>query len=155
MSSNHSLFPDSGLNIPMPNRGNRSISFGHKANRAYVVAADSNTVIAFDTSPLPPPESVDVKAELADLRALVAHLATPEPDKAKLGRALDDATDEAAKPDPDREELGGALIRVGKIVRAADNLSEHIEKLAPRVAALASWLGPVGKAVLAHFGMRA
>ena len=67
-------------------------------------------------------------------------------------RGSRDAEEESAKPTLDKEEIAGAIGRVARYARAADDFSEHAEKIAPRVAALASSLGPLGKLVLAAFG---
>ena len=88
---------------------------------------------------LPPAESVDVAAELAALRELLVGLDTP--DAGKLERALQDAEEEAAKPAPDRDEIGGAIERAVKYAKGASDFSAHVAKLAPRLAALAAWLG--------------
>ncbi|AXS42786.1 hypothetical protein D1F64_21420 [Breoghania sp. L-A4] len=88
---------------------------------------------------LPAPETVDVAGELAALRALLAEMRVP--DAGKLDRALQDAEEEAAKPQPDKDEVGGALERVIKYAKAADDFSGHAEKLQQRIAPLVSWLG--------------
>jgi hypothetical protein len=97
--------------------------------------------------PLPPADQVDVKAELAALREALAVL-QKVPDRGKLDRAIKDASDEAKKPEPDKEELGGALERAVKYAKAAGDFTENAGKLLPRLAALASWLGPVGHGLL-------
>jgi len=78
----------------------------------------------------------------------------PESDAfALLGSAIEDAADEAAKPEPDKEEVGDALERAVKYAKAAEDFGEHAEKLLPRLAALASWLGPVGHSLLSMVGL--
>ena len=117
-----------------------------------VVLGDHNTVSTqMHQVPPPPAAEVDVTAELAALRQLLAELKVPE--RGKLDRALEDAAEEAAKPDPNKDEVGGALGRVAKYAKAADDFGEHAEKLAPRIAALASWLGTAGRVLLAAFGI--
>ena len=74
-------------------------------------------------------------------------------DRGKLDRAVEDAVDETAKPEPNKEEVGGALERVAKYAKAADDFGEHAEKLLPRLVALGSWLGPAGRAVLNALGV--
>jgi hypothetical protein len=101
---------------------------------------------------LPPAHTVDVKAELAALREALAGLQRV-PDRGKLDRAMQDAVEEAAKPEPDKEEVGGAVERVVKYAKAADDFAEHTEKIVPRLAALASWLGPAGRALLNVLGV--
>jgi hypothetical protein len=92
------------------------------------------------TVTLPPPESVDLRQELAALQAALAAMQVP--DRGKLDRALQDATEEAAKPDPERDEIGVALERAVRYAKGAGDFAEHASKLQPILAALASWLGP-------------
>ena len=146
MTPGKSIFPPSGLDIPMPTRG---VLVGGNVSGSSIVTGDRNTVTTHVA--LPPAGTVDVRAELASLRDMLARLNVPE--RGKLDRAMTDAAEEAAKPDPDKEDVTGALSRVAKAAKAADDFSEHVEKLAPRIAALASWLGPLGKSVLAGFGL--
>jgi hypothetical protein len=94
---------------------------------------------------------VDLKAELAALRASLADLRVP--DRRKLDNALEDAEIEGAKLTPDKEEIAGAVGRVARYAKAADDFSERVEKMAPRIGALAAWLGPLGKTVLGAFGI--
>ncbi len=100
---------------------------------------------------LPPADSVDIKAELSALRDALASLNAP--DQGKLDRALQDAEEEAAKPEPDRDEIGGAIERVVKYAKAASEFGEQVEKLAPRLAAVASWLGSNWVKILAMAGI--
>jgi hypothetical protein len=85
------------------------------------------------------------------LREALASLHTP--DRGKLDRAFHDAEEEAAKPDPDRAEIAGALQRVLKAAKGANSFAEQVEKLAPRIAALAAWVGPAGRVLLSLAGL--
>ena len=119
-----------------------------------VVAGDHNTVTTtMRQVAAPPAEKVDVKAELAALRELLAELKNNVPDRGKLDRAMQDAIEETAKPKPDKAEVGGALERVAKYAKGASDFAEHAEKLVPRVVPLGSWLGPAGRAVLNTLGV--
>jgi hypothetical protein len=120
---------------------------------ASLVTGDNNTVTTTAHVTLPPAHSVDPKAELAALRTLLAGLDVPE--RGKLDRALRDADEEAAKPTPDKDDLGDAVGRVLKAAKGANNFAEQIETLAPRITALAAWLGPAGAALLRHLGLSA
>jgi hypothetical protein len=100
----------------------------------------------------PPADKVDVKAELAALKELLAQLKNV-PDRGKLDRAMQDAVEATAKPKPDKEEVGNAIERVAKYAKGASDFAEHTEKLIPRLAALGSWLGPAGRAVLNTLGV--
>lgn len=136
----------------MTSNGNdRSITARDIAGSS-VVTGDNNTVTTKLTQhPLPPPETVNVAVELTALRELLGKLNLPE--RGKLDRAMQDATEETAKPKPDKEEVAGALGRVVKYAKAADDFGQHAEKLLPRIAALSSWLGTHGQALLAMAGI--
>jgi hypothetical protein len=131
---------------------NRSVT-ARDITGSSVVTGDHNTVTTtMRQVPLPAADQVDVKVELAALREALAAL-NKVPDRGKLDRALEDAADEAEKPEPDKEEVGGALGRVVKYAKAADDFGDHAEKLLPRLAALAAWLGPVGHSLLSVVGL--
>ena len=133
---------------------NRSVT-ARDVTGSSIVTGDRNIVsTAMKQIPLPPAEQVDVKAELAALREALAEL-KKVPDRGKLDRAMEDAAEETAKPEPDKKEVGGALERVVKYAKAADDFGEHTEKLLPRLAALASWLGPAGHTLLSMLGLSA
>ena len=118
------------------------------------IVTGDHTVTTTTQVPLPPADQVDVKAELAALRAVLATL-QKVPDRGKLDRAIEDAVEESAKAEPDKEEVGGALERAVKYAKAADDFADHADKLLPRLAALASWLGPVGHGLLSLLGLSA
>ena len=100
---------------------------------------------------MPPPETVNVAAELAELRELLGKLNVP--DRGKLDRALEDAKEETAKPKPEKQKVADALGRAVKYSKGADDFAQHAEKLIPRLAALGSWLGAHGTALLAMAGI--
>jgi hypothetical protein len=136
----------------MSNGDNRSVTAGGNITGSSVVTGDNNTVSTRMTQYTPPaPETVDVKAELAAIRDLLAKLNVPE--RGKLDRALEDVSEEAAKPKPDKEEVAGSLGRVVKYAKAADDFGEHAAKILPRLVALGSWLGTHGHALLATLGV--
>jgi len=56
---------------------------------------------------LPSGGSVDIARELATIRAILEMSGGERADK--IGRALDDAAEEASKPQPDKDEIGKAL----------------------------------------------
>lgn len=133
------------------NGDNRSVT-ARDITGSSVVTGDHNTVGTKMTQhPLPPPETVNAAAELASLRDLLGKLNVPE--RGKLDRALQDAVEETAKSKPDKEEVAGALGRVVKYAKAADDFGEHTEKLLPRIVALGSWLGTHGQMLLAMAGI--
>jgi hypothetical protein len=131
---------------------NRSVT-ARDITGSSIVTGDRNTVSTTAKQiALPPADQVDVRAELAALREALAEL-KKVPDRGKLDRAMEDAVEETAKPEPDKEEVGGALERAVKYAKAADDFGEHTEKLVPRLAALASWLGANGHNLLALLGI--
>ena len=136
----------------MTNNGENRSFTARDITGSSVVLGDNNTVSTkMAQHPLPPPETVNVAVELAALRELLAKLDVPDRDK--LDRAVQDAAEETAKPEPDKEEVAGALGRVVRYAKAADDFGEHAEKLLPRIAALGSWLGTHGHALLALAGI--
>lgn len=126
---------------------NRSVT-ARDITGSSIVTGDHNTVSTMmNQIALPPADQVDVKVELAALREVLAELKRV-PDRGKLDRAVEDAVEETDKPEPDKEEVGRAVERVVKYAKAADDFAEHVEKLLPRLAALASWLGAHGHNLL-------
>jgi hypothetical protein len=131
---------------------NRSVT-ARDITGSSIVTGDHNTVTTtMRQVAAPPADQVDAKAELAALKELLADL-KKVPDRGKLDRAVEDAVDETAKPEPNKEEVGGALERVAKYAKAADDFGEHAEKLLPRLVALGSWLGPAGRVLLNMLGI--
>lgn len=132
--------------------GERSVHVGGNVTGSSVVTGDNNSVFTrYEAVQLPPPESVDIKAELAALREQLAALQGP--DHVKALRAMDDAEDEAKKPSPDKGEIGGALERALTYAKKADNFSSRVEKIAPRLEAACSWLGENWHNLLAVAGI--
>ena len=130
---------------------NRSVT-ARDITGSSVVTGDHNVVTTtMKHVTLPPADTVDVKAELAALRELLAELKNV-PDRGKLDRAMQDAVEETAKAQPDKEEVGGAVERAVKYAKSADDFGEHVEKLLPRLAAIASWAGAAGRGLLAMAG---
>ncbi len=119
---------------------------------SQVITGDNNTATMKGVKvSLVPADTVDIKAELSALRDALASLNAP--DQGKLDRALQDAEEEAAKPEPDKDEIGGAIERVVKYAKGASEFGEHVGKLAPRLAAVTSWLGSNWLKILAMAGL--
>jgi hypothetical protein len=119
---------------------NNSIKVGGNATGSFV-AGDNNRIdtAVKQTYSLPDPATVRIADELAGLRAILITLKST--DAAKLGRALDDAEDEAKKPTPDKHEVGSALERALKVATKASDFAESGVKLAPYVKGAVAWLG--------------
>ena len=136
----------------MAKSGGRSVSIGRDARNSVIVTGDRNTVTqTLKRVTLPSPESVDIKAELAALRAALAQL--PAPDARKIENAVGDAEDEVQKPTPDKDEVGKALDRAIAYAQKADGFAEAAGKLVPHIVNVAGWLGIAGTALLKVFGL--
>src|SRR4051794_13788671 len=103
--------------------GDRSVSIGRDAVGSVVTTGDRNMVDArieasLTKAVLPPAGSVDIVRELAAIRTLLERLGGEQ--KARIGRALDDAEEEARKPEPDKTEVGHAL---GRALKAAHTVA--------------------------------
>jgi hypothetical protein len=133
---------------------NRSVT-ARDITGSSIVTGDHNTVTTtMKQAPLLPADQVDVKAELAALRQALAALASVT-NRRDLSNALEDAVDEATKPEPDKGKIGQALERVASGAKAAGDFTENAGKLLPPLTALASWLGPVGHGLLSMLGLSA
>jgi hypothetical protein len=119
--------------------GNNSIRVGGVATGTFVAGNENRVESAVTQVSLPDPSTVRIAEELAGLRAILATLNTVE--AAKLGRALDDAEEEASKPAPDKNEVGSAVERALKIAGKASDFAENTSKLLPYVKGAVAWLG--------------
>lgn len=118
----------------------RSVSIGGDATGNIIQTGDQNVAsLQFQQVTLPPPESVDIHAELNGLRELLEQLSSP--DSRKISNALSDAEDELAKPEPDKDEVGKALDRALDYAKKAEGFADVLGKLKPRITNVASWLG--------------
>lgn len=124
----------------MSDSGNRSVSAGGNIVGSIIQTGDHN-VATLKVTQLPPAESVDIEAVIAELRALLAGRGGE--DSRKVANALDEADDELAKAEPDKAEVAGILTRALGYVKKAGELSEHIEKISPLVTKIAGWIGSV------------
>jgi hypothetical protein len=153
LTGHKSIIPRSNLKIPPPAwlsaLDDRSVRAGGDITGSTIVTGDHNTVTTHVT--LPQASSVDPKAELAALRQALAGLQVPE--RRKLEHGLVAAEDEVATPKPDREYVADMLKGVLKAAKGANGFAEQIETLSPRIAALASWAGPAGHALLSLVGL--
>ena len=132
--------------------GKRSVNIGGDARNTVIVTGDRNTVTqTLKRVSLPPAESVDIRAELAALRAALASLAAS--DARKIENAIGDAEDELQKPAPDKDEIGKSLDRAIGYAQKADGFATAAEKLVPHVVQVAGWLGSAGLALLRVFGL--
>src|SRR5215212_5778487 len=138
--------------------GDRSVSIGRDAVGNVITTGDRNKVDAridarLSKTALPPAGSVDIGKELAQIRTVLERLGGEQ--KGKIGRALDDAEEEASKPEPDKKEVGDALGRALKAAQTVGGFVEAVGKLAPHVASAVGWLGSHGHALLPTVGLTA
>ena len=130
----------------------RSIQIGGHAAGNVLQTGDENTAsVQYQRATLPPPERVDIRAELAALRELLDQLNSP--DRRKIDNALGEAEDEVAKPQPDKNEVGKALGRALDYAQKAEGFAKVIQTLTPHVVNVASWLGSQWHTLLAVVGM--
>ena len=134
------------------NQPRRSVSIAGNAIGSVIQTGDKNVAsLRFTRTTLPPPESVDMKAELDELRQLLGQLRSP--DGNKMNRAIEDAQEELGKPQVDRDEIGDALDRVMKYARKAEGFADIAAKLKPHVVNIVSWLGRNWEKLLSVVGL--
>jgi hypothetical protein len=131
----------------------RRVSIRGDAVGNVIATGDGNTIEAHVTAAkhrveLPDPATVDIARELAAIRAVLASLGS-EHDR-KVGRALDDASDEAGKPTPDKDELGRALDRALGYAKSAAGFAAEATRLAPHLRSAVAWLGDQWHALLTY-----
>jgi hypothetical protein len=120
--------------------GDRNVTVGGNVTGSSIVTGNGNVVTTtYTKTTLPPPESVDMVAEIAALRALLAEIAGD--DRPVIDNAMADAAHHLGKAEPDKDAIGGALERaLGYAGKAAD-FADKVEKLAPHVRNACAWLG--------------
>jgi hypothetical protein len=123
---------------------NRSISIGRDAVGVVATTGDNNRIDAkidarLSKVTLPPAESVNISAELAQIKAILEKLGGEH--APKIGRALDDASDEAGKPKPDQDEVGSALARALEYATKNTAFADEAKALAPHITNAVGWLG--------------
>ena len=134
--------------------GDSRVSIGRDAVGNVITAGDKNLVEAHVTAakhetPLADPATVDVAKELAAIRTMLMSLESEH--AKKIGRALEDASDEAGKKDSaDKDELGKALDRALTYAKSASAFATAAAKLAPHLNNAVAWLGDKWTALLTY-----
>lgn len=137
---------------PADSNQNRSVSIGRDAIGNVIQTGDNNNAaVRFQQATLTEPESVNIQAELAALKAVLSQLDTP--DRRKIENAMSDAEEELKKSDPDKDEVGQALDRALNYATKANGFAEAIDKLRPHVEKAAAWLGQNWHKILAVVGL--
>jgi hypothetical protein len=135
---------------------NRSVSSRGDIVGSMIVTGDMNKIEASVTGnltrvTLPPGNSVNIQEQLAGIRAILQQMGGEH--AAKIGRALDDADEEAQKPRPNKEEIGSGLERALDYANKGGDFAEHVEKLAPYVLSAVAWLGTNWHTLLPFVGL--
>jgi hypothetical protein len=125
--------------------GDRAANIGGDAAGNVIVTGVGNNVdakinVGFSKKiALPPASSVDISAELVQIRGILEKLGGEH--AGRIGRALDDASEEIRKPKPDKDEIGSALGRALDYAQKGDAFANEVEKLAPHITNAVAWLG--------------
>ena len=131
------------------NPSGRSVQITGDLTGSAVVAGDGNTVsVQLQQVSLPEPDSVDIQAELKALQELLASL--NDPIATGIAQKLEA---EAAKPEPDKSVITTTLETGLTYAKSLSGFAEAIDKLRPRVEAVAGWLGKHGHKLLPLVGL--
>jgi DNA-binding protein H-NS len=131
------------------NDNSRNISIGGNATGNVFQTGDGNTAsIEFQQVTLPPPDRVNIQAELAALQAILAGL--NDPVTTGIAAKLDV---EAAKPAPDKSVVATTLETGLTYARNLQGFAEAIDQLRPHVQNAAGWLGEHGTKLLPLVGL--
>lgn len=134
----HIILKGPDMNEPKIDQSDRSVK--NVSGNNVIQTGDHNAGRVDQRSiSYPPPESIDMAAELAAIRALLSNLETP--DAGKINNALADLEDEVSRETPDKDEVGGALQRALKYAKHASNFTERFDELRTRIVNVAGWLG--------------
>jgi hypothetical protein len=134
--------------------GDRGVRTGRDAVGNVITTGDHNVVEAHVTAtkreaPVADPVTVDVAKELATIRVLLTSLESEH--AKKIGRALDDADEEAGKKTAgSKDELGNALDRALRYAKSAAAFATTAAKLGPHLQNVVAWLGDKWTALLTH-----
>ena len=127
----------------------RNINVGGNATGNVFQSGDGNTAsIEFQQVTLPPPDRVNIQAELAALQAILAGL--NDPVTTGIAAKLDA---EAAKPAPDKSVVATTLETGLTYARNLQGFAEAIDTLRPHVQNAAGWLGEHGLKLLPLVGL--
>lgn len=122
----------------------RSINIGDKTTGNVVNLGDNNRIdaqiaVSLTKVTLPPPESVNIDHELAQIRSLLESIGGEH--AGRIGRAMDDASAELRADADNKDEIGAALERALDYAKKSSGFADEVGKLAPHVQNAAAWLG--------------
>jgi uncharacterized protein YjbI with pentapeptide repeats len=127
----------------------RSVSIGGDATGNVFQSGDGNTAkIEFQQVRLPPPESVNIQAELWALHRILASLNDPVTDG--IAQKLEV---EAQKPTPNKDVIGQTLETGLTYAKTLQGFAEALDQLKPHVQNAAGWLGQHGHKLLPLVGL--
>jgi hypothetical protein len=137
-----------------PSAGDRGVSIGRDAIGNVIQTGDNNTATLQQVQ-LPPPNSVNIQAEVQALRELLTALtgATPS-QQVKITSAITEAEAVLALPEPDRDEVGEAIDRALKNAQKVEGFAKVIDVVKPHVIPIAAWLGTNWDRILTVVGLR-
>jgi hypothetical protein len=116
----------------------RSVSAGRDIKGSAVATGDHSTATANYSETVQRDPSVDLKAELAALRQILASL--PGLDSKAVTR-LKEAEDEAAKPEPNRGEIENLVKQATGYAKTATGFIEATGNLVPHLTKIGAGLG--------------
>ena len=132
----------------------RSVSVGGNLIGGAIVTGDNNiTNVTFEKVELPPPEAIDISAELNELKKILKEINLPDKDIQKVNNAIEEAKVETKEAQPNRDEVGQAINRALNYAKKADGFADTIIKLKPHVLNVAGWLGENWSKILAVVGL--
>ena len=118
----------------------RSVKVSGDVTGSVIQTGDRNqATVTYKKTTLPAPEAVDIEHEIAALRGLLAELAGGN--KALIDNALGEVDLHLAKAEPERDRVGQALERELDYASKTEAFAERIDKLAPHVKNTCAWLG--------------
>jgi uncharacterized protein YjbI with pentapeptide repeats len=128
------------------NDNSRNVNIHGNANHSIIQAGDSNTAEQHIT--LPPPERVNIQAELAALKEILAGFQRPVIDAVMV-----EVEEEIAKPNPDKSVVATTLETGLTYARNLQGFAEAMDQLRPHVQNAAGWLGEHGTKLLPLVGL--
>jgi hypothetical protein len=137
--------PQPELVRTMSDPSNRSINISGTNTSGNVFNTGDNSTITSNITTnmgnLPPPESVDMKEVMAQLRALVDQIDDAK-QKAIATNALNTADIEVKDAKPDKQNAADSLTQAVRIIKSSESFGAKAEDLAPLVMKAAAWLTP-------------
>lgn len=113
----------------------------------------NDSIAAFEKVVLPPPQWIDMRRVLVELRMIAAKLEFS--DKTRIANALSDIEAELQNARPDVDEIGSSLARFLKFVTKAPDYPTIAKWLRTIIVGAVSWLGANWHSLLNAIGLSA